>query len=52
LQPTSSAANLFLAVETHVQDLRRDRIHPVFLLDEAHLLHSDMLAHFAHPDEL
>jgi general secretion pathway protein A len=45
LQPTSSAANLFLAVETHVQDLRRDRIHPVFLLDEAHLLHSDMLAH-------
>lgn len=45
LQATSSAANLFLAVETHVQDLRRDRIHPVFLLDEAHLLHSDMLAH-------
>jgi len=45
LQPTSSAANLFLAVETHVQDLRRDKIHPVFLLDEAHLLHSDMLAH-------
>lgn len=45
LHPTSSAANLFLAVETHVHDLKRDRVHPVFLLDEAHLLHADMLAH-------
>lgn len=45
LHPTSTAANLFLAVETHVHDLRRDRVHPVFLLDEAHLLHPDMLAH-------
>lgn len=45
LQPSSTAANLFLAVETHVQSLRRERLHPVFLLDEAHLLHPDMLAH-------
>jgi len=45
LHPTSSAANLFLAVETHVQELRRDKTHPVFLLDEAHLLHPDMMAH-------
>ena len=45
LHPTSTAANLFLAVETHVQDLRRDKAHPVFLLDEAHLLHPDMMAH-------
>jgi len=45
LHPTSTAANLFLAVENHVQELRRDKLHPVFLLDEAHLLHSDMLAH-------
>ena len=45
LHPTATAANLFLAVEAHVQDLRRDKIHPVFLLDEAHLLHPDMLAH-------
>jgi type II secretory pathway predicted ATPase ExeA len=45
LHPSSTAANLFLAVETHVHDLRRDKIHPVFLLDEAHLLHPDMLAH-------
>jgi type II secretory pathway predicted ATPase ExeA len=45
LNPTATAANLFLAVETHVQDLHRDKLHPVFLLDEAHLLHPDMLAH-------
>src|SRR3989339_1934273 len=35
LHTTSTAANLFLAVETHVQDLKRDKVHPVFLLDEA-----------------
>lgn len=45
LHPTASAANLFLAVDTHVHDLHRDKVHPVFLLDEAHLLHPDMLAH-------
>lgn len=32
LHPTATAANLFLAVETHIHD-------------EAHLLHPDMLAH-------
>jgi len=45
LTPTATAANLFLAVEAHVHDLHRDKLHPVFLLDEAHLLHPDMLAH-------
>lgn len=45
LQPTATAANLFLAVEKHVHELRRDKIHPAFLIDEAHLLHPDMLAH-------
>lgn len=45
LHPISTAVNLFLAVESHVQDLRRDKLHPIFLLDEAHLLHPDMLAH-------
>jgi general secretion pathway protein A len=45
LHPTATAANLFLAVETHIHELRRDKLHPVFLLDEAHLLHPDMLAH-------
>ena len=45
LAPTSTAANLFLAVEHHVHELRRDKLHPVFLLDEAHMLHRDMLGH-------
>jgi general secretion pathway protein A len=45
LQASATAANLFLAVETHVHELRRDKLHPVFLLDEAHLLHPDMMAH-------
>jgi len=45
LQTSATAANLFLAVETHVHELRRDKLHPVFLLDEAHLLHPDMLGH-------
>lgn len=45
LHPTTTAANLFLAVETHVHEMRRDKVHPIFLLDEAHLLHPDMLAH-------
>jgi general secretion pathway protein A len=45
LQAASTAAALFLAVEQHIHTLRRDRIHPVFLLDEAHLLHPDMMAH-------
>lgn len=45
LQASSTAASLFLAVERHVHELRRDRLHPVLLLDEAHLLHPDMMAH-------
>jgi general secretion pathway protein A len=32
-------------VSKHVEDLGRDKLHPVFLLDEAHLLHQDMLDH-------
>lgn len=45
LAPSAAAAALFFAVSNHVEDLGRDRIHPVFLLDEAHLLHQDMLDH-------
>jgi general secretion pathway protein A len=45
LQCAATAASLFLAVEHHVSEQRRDRVHPVFLLDEAHLLHPDMMAH-------
>jgi general secretion pathway protein A len=43
--PAATAAALFFAVTTHVEALGRDHIHPVFLLDEAHLLHQDMLDH-------
>lgn len=45
LAPSATAASLFYAVSTHVEDLGRDRLHPVFLLDEAHLLHQDTLDH-------
>ena len=45
LPPSASAAGLFYAVSSHVQELAQERIHPVFLLDEAHLLHQDTLDH-------
>jgi len=45
LTPSATAAAVFYAVTTHVQDLGQQRVHPVFLLDEAHLLHQDMLEH-------
>jgi type II secretory pathway predicted ATPase ExeA len=45
LEPTATAASVFFAVSSHVQDLGRERVHPVFLLDEAHLLHQDTLNH-------
>ncbi len=45
LSPSATAAALFYAVSTHVEELAKERIHPVFLLDEAHLLHQDTLNH-------
>jgi type II secretory pathway predicted ATPase ExeA len=45
LAPSATAAALFFAVSTHVADLAGERVHPVFLLDEAHLLHQDTLEH-------
>lgn len=44
LTPSATAAGVF-AVSTHVEELGRERVHPVFLLDEAHLLHQDVLDH-------
>ena len=35
----------FFAVSAHVEDLAKERVCPVFLLDEAHLLHQDTLDH-------
>ena len=45
LSPKATAAAVFYAVSEHVEALGRDRVHPVFLLDEAHLLHQDVLDH-------
>lgn len=45
LAPSATAAAVFFAVSAHVEDLARDKLHPVFLLDEAHLLHQDTLDH-------
>jgi len=45
LTPSATAAALFYAISSHVQDLGKDQVHPVFLLDEAHLLHLDTLDH-------
>jgi type II secretory pathway predicted ATPase ExeA len=45
LSASATAAAVFHAVSSHVNDLGRDRIHPVFLIDEAHLLHQDTLDH-------
>jgi len=45
LPAAATAAAVFYAVSTHVEHLGKERIHPVFLLDEAHLLHQDVLEH-------
>jgi len=45
LAPSATAASVFYAVSTHVEDLGKERVHPVLLLDEAHLLHQDTLEH-------
>ena len=45
LSPSATAAGVFYAVSSHVEDLAKERVHPVFLLDEAHLLHQDTLNH-------
>ncbi len=45
LAPAATAGSLFYALSRHVEDRAAVRIHPVFLLDEAHLLHQDTLDH-------
>jgi general secretion pathway protein A len=45
LAPSATAAAVFFAVSTHIQELGKERVHPIFLLDEAHLLHPDTLDH-------
>lgn len=45
LEPKATAAALFFGVSTHIEQLGKERIHPVFLLDEAQMLHQETLAH-------
>ena len=45
LNPSATAASLFFAISSHVQELGKERIHPLFLLDEAHLRNEDTLDH-------
>lgn len=45
ISPCGTAASLFNAIATQVQELSQNRIHPVLILDEAHLLHQDTLDH-------
>ena len=41
----ATAAGVFWALSHHVQELARDRVHPVFLLDEAQLMRDEVLQH-------
>jgi len=46
LSPKATAAAVFHALNEYVLELAQDRQHhPVFLLDECHLMHDDMLDH-------
>ncbi len=45
LNPRATAAAVFYAISQHVEELSAERVHPVFLLDEAQLLHQDVLDH-------
>lgn len=45
LAPKATAAAVFYAIHEHVQHLGSERVHPIFLLDEGHLLHQDVLEH-------
>jgi general secretion pathway protein A len=41
LSPKATAAAVFYAISTHIAELGRENVHPVLLIDEAHLLHQD-----------
>src|SRR4051812_40361750 len=45
LSPAATAAAVFFAVSSLILELGKEQIHPVLLLDEAHLLHQDTLDH-------
>jgi general secretion pathway protein A len=41
----ATAGDVFMSISKHVEELARERAFPVFLVDEAHLLHQDTLDH-------
>jgi type II secretory pathway predicted ATPase ExeA len=45
LSPKATAAAVFYAISTHIEQLGQENVHPVLLIDEAHLLHQDVLDH-------
>jgi type II secretory pathway predicted ATPase ExeA len=45
LAPKATAASVFFTISTHIAELGRDKMHSVFIIDEAHLLHQDVLDH-------
>lgn len=45
LLPKATAAGVFYELTTHIEELGKDNIHPVLMLDEAHMLHQDVLDH-------
>ena len=45
LSPKATAAAVFYAISTHIAELGAGNVHPVLLIDEAHLLHQDVLDH-------
>lgn len=45
LTPAATVGSLFYALSRHVEERALERVHPVFLLDESHLLHQDTLDH-------
>ena len=45
LNPKATAAGVFNSITEHVGELEKERLHPVFLLDEAHLLNQHVLEH-------
>lgn len=45
LSPSATAAAVFHAVSEHIEELGRQRVHPVLVLDESHLLQQQVLEH-------
>ena len=45
LSPSATAAGVFCAINTYVNALGANQVHPVLLIDEAHLLRQDVLSY-------